>query len=945
MQSGPSEADGCGVGDAASLVAASPGRRPPQPGSSPRPPKDPATLTSIDAPIPAALVASETTLATSAGSMASEVAGQGVSAAPQPPDADGPAAVKGAVPRTSRSATETMPTFDADTSEGESSDDSNDLTEDDDLAGQGAEVTPLLSQGSIAGAGQLPPASGEAGGAAPPGGEPRAGATGGAPPSTAPANLRTSSGYPSNNLPPKTGISVPMLYPSHEFIRNVPKDPELLYIAPEALFDEVVRLEADRLSKPESVKNLLVYDSLEPPPMPQGQGEGGPMLGSPSAAVSVGPPPLPGPVEDLPPYYSPSGASDLTLVFESRFECGNLRRAIQIYDFEYDLVLNPDYNTKSHTQWYFFRVSNTRKGPEYRFNIINMVKPTSVYNEGMRPLMYSTVEANANNVGWVRGGDNIIYYQNGVRRKDKGGTNYYTLTFSVKFEHDCDMVYFAHCYPYSYSDLQKDLQKLEADPMMSRRLRRRKLCETLAGNACDLITITSFCSDPAAIRSRRAVVITARVHPGESNSSWVMKGMLDYLTGSSLDARILRDNFVFKIIPMLNPDGVIVGNYRCSLVGHDLNRQWGEPSRKLHPTIYFTKNMFRHLLDDRDVILYVDIHGHSRKKNVFMYGNSDPSCLGLREKIFPRLLCRSSDCFSFDDCCFKTQKNKESSARVVVYKELSVTNSFTLEASFCGADFGPLGDQHFTTRHLEEMGYMVCDAILDFCDPDQTKVIMVCKELQALFPDDGNSDDVSDSDVDEAALQRARKRAAKLKNKKSKDKDSKKGEKSGGGKKASKKSADKADKGDKSEKTEKSARKPSPEVDARAPPGSGNPTSGAVGAASRGDANTAAGATGTGVVAASGGGDSESRRAGEKSAEGPNGSTAPPSWTRRPPTALNAPAASDEVESDLDREEDGEREYATVTGSSAPPREASRPRKGTASKTKTKKKSDKSDKK
>lgn len=47
-------------------------------------------------------------------------------------------------------------------------------------------------------------------------------------------------------------------------------------------------------------------------------------------------------------------------------------------------------------------------------------------------------------------------------------------------------------------------------------------------------------------------------------------------------------------------------------------------------------------------------------------------------------------------------------ARTVVSPgELGVVNSYTLEASFCGADFGPLGEQHFTTRHLEEMGYMV----------------------------------------------------------------------------------------------------------------------------------------------------------------------------------------------------------------------------------------------
>ena len=67
-------------------------------------------------------------------------------------------------------------------------------------------------------------------------------------------------------------------------------------------------------------------------------------------------------------------------------------------------------------------------------------------------------------------------------------------------------------------------------------------------------------------------MITARVHPGESNASWMMKGLLDFLTSAHPDAKLLREMFVFKIVPMLNPDGVIIGNYRCSLAGRDLNR-------------------------------------------------------------------------------------------------------------------------------------------------------------------------------------------------------------------------------------------------------------------------------------------------------------------------------------------------------------------------------------
>ena len=83
---------------------------------------------------------------------------------------------------------------------------------------------------------------------------------------------------------------------------------------------------------------------------------------------------------------------------------------------------------------------------------------------------------------------------------------------------------------------------------------------------------------------------------------------------------MLRDNFVFKLVPMLNVDGVVVGNYRCSLAGLDLNRMWRDPSRRLTPPIYATKALLRRLQEDREVVLFVDLHGHSRKHNVFCYG-------------------------------------------------------------------------------------------------------------------------------------------------------------------------------------------------------------------------------------------------------------------------------------------------------------------------------------
>jgi len=107
--------------------------------------------------------------------------------------------------------------------------------------------------------------------------------------------------------------------------------------------------------------------------------------------------------------------------------------------------------------------------------------------------------------------------------------------------------------------------------------------------SCDLFTITNFEDDFEANRDKRCVIVTARVHPGETQASFVMEHIMDFLVGNSPEAKILRDTFVFKIVPMLNPDGVLVGNYRCNLAGVDLNRQWIDPGKKLHPSIFHTK--------------------------------------------------------------------------------------------------------------------------------------------------------------------------------------------------------------------------------------------------------------------------------------------------------------------------------------------------------------------
>lgn len=413
---------------------------------------------------------------------------------------------------------------------------------------------------------------------------------------------------------------------------------------------------------------------------------------------------------DLENYYKLK-PNDSTLLFESRFESGNLAMATKVGPNEYNLLLQTDINSRGHTQWFYFRVQNTKSQSTVKFNILNFAKSDSLFNHGMKVSILSSKYSFASSTGWTRGGDNIMYYPNGIIKEfSLTGKCYYTLTFTYTFEFSNDTVYFAYAVPYSYTSLQELLDRYEVEPDRNQYIHRKTLCRSLGGNNCDYLTITNK-GTLEEIRSKRAVIISARVHPGETVGSWMMLGVLDFLTSNDPEADLLRSRFIFKVVPMLNPDGVIMGNYRCSLVGADLNRRWKSPQAGLHPIIYNFKRIIKNTAANYDIDLICDLHGHSRKKNIFMYGcnfkKSPQTC-----KLLPFVLSKVSPVFSFASSRFGVQKSKESTLRVSLFKELKVPNIFTLEASFCGADIGKYKGHHFTGEILAEMGRDLCKTVL-----------------------------------------------------------------------------------------------------------------------------------------------------------------------------------------------------------------------------------------
>ncbi|KAE8893886.1 Cytosolic carboxypeptidase 3 [Phytophthora fragariae] len=448
---------------------------------------------------------------------------------------------------------------------------------------------------------------------------------------------------------------------------------------------------------------------------------------------------------NAPDVFRNSSAPDDTLVFDSLFEGGNLQRAERIFrktptssshmpQHEYEMLIHPDIKNGAYRQWFYFEVRNGRPGATYRFALVNLAKSGALFGQGLQPVVYSEHDAATKGVGWRHRGTHVRYDVATCPNAQPGAN---ALTFHYQFEHENDCVYFACIQPYTYTDLMDYLEQLERDPHRSLTCRRTELCQSLAGNSCDLLSITSPGRDGVPPDERRIIVLSARVHPGEPNSSWMMQGMLDYLTGSSSGATILRRHFIFKIVPMLNPDGVINGNTRVSLAGWDLNRKWSNPIEQLFPTVYHLKQQLAHFQARGRVAIYCDLHGHSINRNIFTYGcytskkkltgsdgaksstdaASTATSPGINAvqtdpRVFPMIVARHAPCFSFASCDFSVHKSKLTTARVVVNQELGVTNSFTLEASFCGPDFGVHKDTQFSTWDLEEMGRSWCQSLL-----------------------------------------------------------------------------------------------------------------------------------------------------------------------------------------------------------------------------------------
>ena len=239
--------------------------------------------------------------------------------------------------------------------------------------------------------------------------------------------------------------------------------------------------------------------------------------------------------------------------------------------------------------------------------------------------------------------------------------------------------------------------------------RRECLCRSLDGRRVELLTVTSSARQlaereapiggcfpdggerPHRFERKRVFFISARVHPGEVPASHVLHGLLAFLLrDGDPRAAALRDRFVFKFVPMLNPDGCARGHYRSDTLGLNLNRVYLTATPDRHPTIVAASAALRQLHERGELAFYIDCHGHATKRGCFLYGNGLPPERQLETVLYAKLVALNSRFFDFGGCVFYLKNNKkdkagetkEGSGRVAVYKMTDMTYCYTLECNY-----------------------------------------------------------------------------------------------------------------------------------------------------------------------------------------------------------------------------------------------------------------------
>lgn len=412
-------------------------------------------------------------------------------------------------------------------------------------------------------------------------------------------------------------------------------------------------------------------------------------------------------------------------------------------------------NPSRNKSWFHFAIKNNKpivpattgdntiNDLAVTINIVDLNKHLKLYQQGMRPVIRSSSTYQP-----VAELDEILFIEKGWKRLPGyiayGNTEEYGFSISFQLKLQPQRYYYlAFCYPFSYknslnlvkcllknnqiSSYTQHMQNSSSNPSTTSEgdetsdiyIKITPFCQSVENRQLNIITVSdnninqqkqTFYDEENIIQNpfieefahKKCMVITARVHPGETPGQLTFSGFLSFSLSADPRAEILRKNFVLYFIPMLNPDGVYHGHYRTDIHGDNLNRFYLTPSLSKHPQCYALKKLLEFCCDarplqsqslERDDVLFLDHHAHAAKRGCFLFGNALVDHNRQVQNVhYAKLTEQNSLFFDFDACNF-TQKNmqvvdkrdgmaREGCSRVAFYKLFNLTYCYTLESNY-----------------------------------------------------------------------------------------------------------------------------------------------------------------------------------------------------------------------------------------------------------------------
>lgn len=222
------------------------------------------------------------------------------------------------------------------------------------------------------------------------------------------------------------------------------------------------------------------------------------------------------------------------------------------------------------------------------------------------------------------------------------------MSFDYKFEYGGDEVFVAYTVPYTYTQMQSHFRQIRevAETSPFQFIKFSTIGKSNGGVDLPLLKITNQDKKKT---NKPIIVILGRQHSGETHSSFIIHGLINFLLSRDIQAFKIREQLEFWVLPMVNPDGIISGNYRCNTQGKDMNRCFfadDDPEAKQrlteveHIRSFMEENFSKKVPEKRQRLkMFLDIHAHSGQRDVFIYAphsNQDETMQKIRS--FPILL-------------------------------------------------------------------------------------------------------------------------------------------------------------------------------------------------------------------------------------------------------------------------------------------------------------------